>query len=71
MSRKLTSRAVNHYLGGKLTAAHETHEIVQAAMVLYGDSAPTAVAWCALDAWCEADIEAYNFWLGVFRRLNN
>jgi len=71
LSRKLLSRAATDYLGGKLTAAHETHEIVQAAMALYGDSAPTAVAWCALDAWCEGDQEEYGFWLGVFRSMNN
>jgi len=40
-------------------------------IALYGDCAPTAVAWCAFEAWCECEEEEYQFWLGIFHRLRN
>jgi hypothetical protein len=36
---------------------------------LFGPSATTAAAWCALSAYCEADEEEYQFWFSVFREL--
>ncbi|WP_434721319.1 hypothetical protein [Mesorhizobium sp. RIZ17] len=45
--------------------------IVQHAAELYGSDAPTAVAFCALEAWFEDKKDEYGFWLRVFRRLRN
>jgi hypothetical protein len=46
-------------------------EIVDRAIALYGGDAPTAAAYCALDAWCEGNRDEYHLWLDVFLRLRN
>jgi hypothetical protein len=54
-----------------INAAGNQSEIVDNAIALYGADAPTAAAYCALDAWCEGDRDEYRLWLDIFRRLRN
>ena len=74
MSRNFYSHLTSCALGQSLGA--ETSEIVEGSIVyqataLYGSDAPTAVAFCALEAWFEDKKDEYGFWLRVFRRLRN
>ncbi len=36
---------------------------------LFGEHAATAVAFCALDARLEGDVEEFRFWTAVFKKL--
>lgn len=45
--------------------------VVDYAMALYGEHAPTAAAFCALEAWHEGKKGEYEFWLRIFRQLRN
>ncbi|UJW77828.1 hypothetical protein [Rhizobium sp. SL42] len=38
---------------------------------LYGSDAPTAVAYCALDAWLDGEEVEFRELAGLFRRLKN
>lgn len=74
MSRNLYPHLAHCVLGQSLCAqTSETVEssIVQHAAELYGSDAPTAVAFCALEAWFEDKKDEYSLWLRVFRRLRN
>ncbi|MGG6898589.1 hypothetical protein [Rhizobium sp. BR 315] len=71
MSRNSTTRPSAGRFDDKSDAARNDHRIVYDTIALYGDVAPTAVAWCAFEAWCEGDEEEYRFWLGIFQRLRN
>ncbi|WP_292442261.1 hypothetical protein, partial [Mesorhizobium sp.] len=41
----------------------------EAAIALYGSSAATAAAWCAVSARCDGREADYRFWLAVFAQL--
>ncbi|WP_153020111.1 hypothetical protein [Paramesorhizobium deserti] len=41
------------------------------AILLYGSNAPTAVACCALAAWCEDKKDEYKFWSEIFLQLQD
>ncbi|WP_292668562.1 hypothetical protein [Mesorhizobium sp.] len=41
----------------------------EAAIALYGSSATTAAAWCAVSARCDGREADYRFWLAVFAQL--
>ncbi|MDX8495109.1 hypothetical protein RFN29_26470 [Mesorhizobium sp. VK22B] len=56
---------------GATTSEIVEGSIIQHAAELYGSDAPTAVAFCALEAWFEDKKDEYSFWLRVFRRLRN
>jgi hypothetical protein len=73
LSRNSTTRAraARNRFNGKSDGACDYHQIVHDMIALYGDCAPTAVAWCAFEAWCECEEEEYQFWLGIFHRLRN
>jgi hypothetical protein len=45
--------------------------IITQAHALYGTEAPTAIAYCALDAWFEDKEGEFRRFAGVFRRLRN
>jgi hypothetical protein len=70
LSRNSTTRAGRRF-DGKFDSARNDHRIAHDAIALYGDAAPTAVAWCAFEAWCEDNDEEYQFWLSIFHRLRN
>ncbi|RWA68519.1 hypothetical protein EN836_30215 [Mesorhizobium sp. M1C.F.Ca.ET.193.01.1.1] len=61
---------VGQSLGAKTTEIVEA-SIIEHAAKLYGSDAPTAVAFCALEAWFENKKDEYSFWLRIFRRLRN
>lgn len=44
---------------------------VQAALELYGSSAITAAAWCALTAHFDGRESDYRFWGAVFKKLGD
>lgn len=44
---------------------------VQAAIELYGSSATTAAAWCALTAHFDGRKADYRFWCAVFSKLGS
>jgi hypothetical protein len=46
-------------------------EIIDQALTLYGSAAATAIAYCALDAWFEAEDAEFRRFAGMFRRLRN
>ena len=46
-------------------------EIISQAHALYGSEAPTAIAYCALDAWFEDKEGEFRRVAGIFRRLRN
>jgi hypothetical protein len=46
-------------------------QMIAEALALYGGDAPTAIAYCALEAWSEGDQDEYRFWSRLFRRLRN
>ena len=43
----------------------------QQVRALYGSEAPTAVAYCALDAWLEGEDVEFRELAGLFQRLKN
>ena len=45
--------------------------IITQAHALYGSGAPTAIAYCALDAWFEDKEGEFRRLAGIFRRLRN
>lgn len=45
--------------------------IVDATRRIYADTAPTAAALFALDAWFEDDQRSFQFWTRIFQRLMN
>jgi len=45
--------------------------IVDATRRIYADTAPTAAALFALDAWFEDDQRNFQFWTRIFQRLMN
>ncbi|RRI02380.1 hypothetical protein EH240_13055 [Mesorhizobium tamadayense] len=45
------------------------HEAAEDAKALWGESAVTAIAWCALSAHCYGDTQEYRFWFQVFAFL--
>ncbi|MCT7375469.1 hypothetical protein [Chelativorans salis] len=59
--------------GGDKNALEDVDEtrIVEWARAIYGADAPTAVAYCALEARAEGNQEEYGFWFGIFNRLRN
>jgi len=70
MSRNST-RAPGCEQSVALGVADDSHKIVQDTITVYGDQAPTVVAWCAFTAWCECQDEEYHFWSRIFLRLRN
>lgn len=58
-------------LSGAASDNEDNFRITECAAALYGSDAPTAVAYCALEAWCEGNQDEYQLWLDVFRRLRN
>jgi hypothetical protein len=46
-------------------------DIITQAHALYGSEAPTAIAYCALDAWFEDKEGEFRRFAGIFRRLRN
>jgi hypothetical protein len=44
---------------------------IDVALAVYGSSAVTAAAWCAVTARCDGREGDYRFWLDVFKRLRN
>lgn len=53
-----------------LTGAGESL-IADSTRRIYADTAPTAAALFALDAWFEDDQSSFQFWTRVFQRLTN
>lgn len=45
--------------------------IVDSTRRIYADTAPTAAAFFALDAWFEDDQRNFQFWTRIFQRLMN
>lgn len=45
--------------------------VVDATRRIYADTAPTAAALFALDAWFENDQRNFQFWTRIFQRLMN
>lgn len=43
----------------------------QHAVALYGEDAMTAVAYCALAAWCECQQNEYQFWSELFNQMHS
>jgi len=41
----------------------------QHAVAIYGQDAVTAVAYCALAAWCECQQAEYKFWSDLFNEM--
>lgn len=46
-------------------------KLADQAIRLHGAAAPTAAAYCALEAWGEDAKDEYDMWFRVFRRLHN
>src|SRR5690554_3785027 len=44
-------------------------EAAEAARALWGDTAVTAIAWCAVSARCDGRTDEYRFWFQVFMHL--
>ena len=44
-------------------------ETAEAAKILWGDTAVTAIAWCAVSARCDGRTDEYRFWFQVFMHL--
>ncbi|MDW6023309.1 hypothetical protein SAZ10_16245 [Mesorhizobium sp. BAC0120] len=44
--------------------------VAEAALAVYGPSAATAAAWCAVTARCDGREADYRFWFRVFARLS-
>jgi len=44
-------------------------ETAEAARALWGDTAVTGIAWCALSARCDGRTDEYRFWFRVFVHL--
>jgi len=49
----------------------ESAQRADQALALFGADAPTAVAFCAVDAWLDGEEEEYRSLAGLFRRLSN
>jgi hypothetical protein len=54
---------------GAVRGAWSVAETAEAAQALWGESAATAIAWCALSAHCDDDTQEYRFWFRVFAFL--
>jgi len=52
-----------------LKISPDASRITTGAIQMFGDNAPTAVAYCGLDAWFEGDDEQVKFWGEVLNRL--
>ncbi len=47
----------------------DTSGMTAVAVQIFGSNAPTAVAYCGLDAWLEGDDKKVRFWGEVLNRL--
>ncbi len=47
----------------------DASRMMAGAIQMFGGNAPTAVAYCGLDAWFEGDDKQVAFWSDVFNRL--
>lgn len=47
----------------------DASRVTTGAIQMFGGNAPTAVAYCGLDAWLEGDDKQVAFWGDVFNRL--
>lgn len=66
-SRKLQQTNLHAPSQGDLS----DEDITTQAHALYGSEAPTAIAYCALDAWFEDKEGEFRRVAGIFRRLRN
>lgn len=49
----------------------DASEVVEYARSLFGNDAPTAVAYCGLDAWFEGKEDEVRDWVRIFNRLKS
>ena len=70
MSRDIKLRDLTH--GSPIETAEarcEASRMTAGAIEMFGRDAPTAVAYCGLDAWLEGDEKQVALWGEVFKRL--
>lgn len=49
----------------------EQSRMIEHALDLFGDKAPTAVALCGIEAWIEGNDQELEVWANVYNRLRN
>lgn len=72
MSRDIKLRDLKNSGPVRTVEAHpEASRMTAGAIGIFGEEAPTAVAYCGLDAWLEGDEKQVALWGEVFNRLKS